>query len=102
MAKLLKAIQAVKAANDAFDGISEAIKPAAKAVRIFVHISMPITYRLRPEDGSYIYIAWYWPHLWPEAYYDKACNRPIEGWEYNLLICDAINKLHLKLKGAVS
>lgn len=47
-------------------------------------------YRLPLEDGTRIYMDWH-HYCGPTFYRDKLCNRVVEDWWENKLICKALN-----------
>lgn len=54
-----------------------------------IHISRYRTYRLRLNDGRYIYMAWH-RYCGPAIFRDKFEKREIEDWYEDKQICDAV------------
>lgn len=55
-----------------------------------IHISRYRMYRLRLNDGRYIYMSWH-PYCGPTIFKDKHETRWIENWYEDEQIVDAVN-----------
>lgn len=54
-----------------------------------IHITRYRMYRLRLNDGRYIYMTWH-PYCGPTFFRDKYESRWIEDWYEDKQICDAV------------
>lgn len=57
---------------------------------MIIHITILPSYRLRLDDGTYVFMAWHW-YCGPTFYRDKAERREIDDWHENPLICAALD-----------
>lgn len=55
-----------------------------------IHICMNDYYRLRLEDGSYIFMEWH-RYCGPQFFKDRAGERLVDEWWENPLICNAVD-----------
>ncbi|WP_338512022.1 hypothetical protein [Erwinia aphidicola] len=55
-----------------------------------IHMSITPSYRLRLDDGGYVYMSW---HNWygPAFYHDKLERRDYEDWYENPSVCRALD-----------
>lgn len=54
-----------------------------------IHIAFSKAYRLRLEDGTYVFMAWHW-FCGPTFYHDRAERRIYDEWYENPQVCRAL------------